>query len=466
MFKRKKENEKVVPAKTNKIAVGLDIGTTKVAACVGQRNKEGNIELLGYGDHTSLGVQRGQVINIVQTVEAINHAIKQANNTSGVMIDTVVVGIAGQHINSFQMQGEIKRRDAESEVTKEDVKMLIEDMFKLTVKPGIQIIDAIPQEFFVDDYCDLKDPIGVLGTQLGSVFNIITGNSQHIKNIARCVQKCNLKMEGLVLEPIASSEVVLDPKEKESGVALVDIGGGTTDIAVFYNGLLRHSAVIPIGADVITDDIKTVFKGMIKENAEAIKLKYGSCIPDKSKPDHIISVPGIRGRPPINIQQIELSEVIKARVDEIINRIMGEIKHSDYLKKLGCGMVITGGGSLLNSLKEFTEYKTGMTVRIGNPEEKIIHTQDSKINNPMYSTALGLMVMGIEKEEEDFEAQEETESKEVSKVKKEKKLKVPVKKKEPSSGTKYNTWEKVKSLVESLLEEDTDMHDDDDDFDN
>lgn len=265
MFKRKKEKESVVIEKTQKIAVGLDIGTTKVAACVGRRNKEGKIELLGYGEYLSLGVQRGQVINIIQTVEAINHSIKQAKISSGVAIDTVVVGIAGQHISSFHMEGEIKRRDADTEVTKEDVKILIEDMFKLTVKPGVQIIDAIPQEFFVDDYSDLKNPIGVLGTQLGSVFNIITGNAQHIKNIARCVQKCNLKMEGLVLEPIASSEVVLDPKEKESGVALVDIGGGTTDIVVYYNGILRHSAVIPIGGDVITDDIKNVFKGLIKK---------------------------------------------------------------------------------------------------------------------------------------------------------------------------------------------------------
>lgn len=461
MFKRKKEKETVSTTKTNKIAVGLDIGTTKIAVCVGQRNKEGNIELLGYGEHISLGVQRGQVINIIRTVEAINHAIKEAKTTSGVSIDTVVVGIAGQHINSFRAEGEIKRRNADTEVTKDDVKMLIDDMFKLALKPGIQIIDAIPQEFFVDDYRDLKDAVGVLGTQLGSVFNVITGNSQHIKNIARCVQQSNLKMEGLVLEPIASSEVVLDPKEKESGVALVDIGGGTTDIAVFYNGLLRHSAVIPIGGDVITDDIKAVFKGMIKENAEAIKLKYGSCIPDKSKPDHIISVPGIRGRPPINIQQVELSEVINARVSEIIDRIMAEIKHSDYLKKLGCGMVLTGGGSLLQLLKEFVEYKTGMSVRIGNPEEKIIHKQDSKINSPMYSTALGLMVMGIEKDEEDLE--QEQEIKEVPKIKKEKIDKIVKEKSEAGPRTKYFSWEKVKNLVEALLEED---NEDDDEFNN
>ncbi len=451
MFKRKKEIINI--EKTQKIAVGLDIGTTKVAACVGRRNKEGKIELLGYGEHTSLGVQRGQVINIIQTVEAINHAIKQAKSSSGVAIDTVVVGIAGQHISSFHAEGEIKRRDGESEVTKDDVKMLIEDMFKLTVKPGIQIIDAIPQEYFVDNYSDLKNPIGVLGTQLGSVFNIITGNTQHIKNIVRCIQKCNLKMEGLVLEPIASSEVVLDPKEKESGVALVDIGGGTTDIIIFYNGLLRHSAVIPIGGDVITDDIKNVFKGLIKENAENIKLKHGSCIPDKSKPDHIITIPGIKGRASINIQQIELAEVIEARMGEIIDRIMLEINHSDYAKKLGCGIVLTGGGALLNAIKEYTEYKTGLSVRIGNPEEKIIHQQDSKVNNPIYSTALGLMVRGIEEDEEDIILQNQDKIKSNSSIKKESE------KKETASQSKYSTWDKVIKTLNALLEEDVDEDD-------
>lgn len=462
MFRRKKEKAPAVVEKTDKIAVGLDIGTTKIAVCVGQRNKEGNIELMGSGEHISLGVQRGQVINIVKTVEAIKYAIKQAVVSSEVTIDTVVAGIAGQHINSFHAEGEIKRRDSDSEVTKEDVKMLIEDMFKISVKPGVQIIDAIPQEFFVDDYSDLKDPIGVLGTQLGSVFNIITGNSQHIKNIARCIQKCNLKMEGLVLEPIASAEVVLDEKEKESGVALVDIGGGTTDIAVFYNGILRHSAVIPIGGDVITEDIKTVFKGIIKENAEAIKLKYGSCIADKSKPDHIISVPGIKGRPAINIQQVQLAEVIAARVNEIIDRIMFEIRNSDYAKKLGCGLVLTGGGALLNNIKEFTEFKTGLSVRIGNPEEKIVHKQDSKINNPIYSTALGLMVMGIEKDEVDINKTIEEES-----PKKKDKSEPEEKPKPIRNTTKYGTWDKVRGLIDSLLEDvDEKDEDDDDDFDN
>ncbi len=464
MFKRsKKQKEETKPiVKSNKIAVGLDIGTTKVAVCVGRRKNDDKIEVLGHGSYTSLGVQRGQVINIAQTVSAVNKAIKEAKRSSQVAIDTVVVGIAGQHIYSFHEKGEIKRRDGDSEVSKEDVEALIEDMFKLTVKPGVQIIDAIPQEFFVDDYFDLKDPVGVLGTQLGSVFNIITGNAQHIKNILRCVQRCNLKMEGLILEPIASSEVVLDPQEKESGVALVDIGGGTCDIAIFYNGILRHTAVIPIGADVITDDIKNVFKGLIKENAENIKLQYGSCIPDKSKLDHIISVPGIRGRPSIDIQQVELSEVIKARVEEIIDRVMQEISYSDYAKKLGCGIVLTGGGALLNSIKEFTEYKTGMSVRIGNPEERMIFDEKTIVNNPIYATALGLMAMGVEKEEAINENMPIEEN--IEEPAKQKEIDTPKEEKvSTTSRAPYVNvvWEKVKRMLEDLLEDDIDGDDDD-----
>ncbi|MDR0368626.1 MAG: cell division protein FtsA, partial [Bacteroidales bacterium] len=304
-FIRKKGKQEDMP----KIGVGLDIGTTKVVAFVGQRNEEGKIEILGFGKHVSLGVQRGQVINIDKTAEAIRQAISQAENSADIDIDTVMVGIAGQHIDNAQILGEIKRRNPESEITKEDVRMLIDDMFKVAVDPGKQIIDVIPQEYTVDNITGLDDPVGVLGTQLSSVFNIITGNAQHIKNIARCVKRRNLEMDGLILEPIASSEVVLDQKEKEAGVALVDIGGGTTDIAIFINGILRHTAVIPIAGDVITDDIKVVFKGIVKDEAEILKIKHGSCIPNHAKANHVISIPGIKGRPATEVPVITLAEV-------------------------------------------------------------------------------------------------------------------------------------------------------------
>ncbi|MCL2130889.1 MAG: cell division protein FtsA, partial [Lentimicrobiaceae bacterium] len=241
-----------------KIVVGLDIGTTKVVAFAGQRSPNGKIRILGCGKHASLGVQRGQVINVVRTAEAIRAAIRQTEECANMDIDTVMVGIAGQHICNRQVMGERKLRNSESEITDEDVRMLIDDMFKVVVNPGEQIIDAIAQEYTVDGASVSDDPVGVIGTQLSSVFNIITGNSQHIRNIARCVKQCQLNMDSLVLEPIAAAEVALDHKEKEAGVALVDIGGGTTDVAVFSNGILRHTAVIPIAGDVITEDIKMV----------------------------------------------------------------------------------------------------------------------------------------------------------------------------------------------------------------
>ncbi|MDR1878955.1 MAG: cell division protein FtsA [Bacteroidales bacterium] len=440
-----------------KIAVGLDIGTTKVVAFVGQRNQEGTIDVLGYGKYVSLGVQRGQVINIDKTADAVRQAITQAGNKANIDIDTVMVGIAGQHINNFQIPGEIKRRNADSEITKEDVRMLINDMFKVSVNPGTQIIDIIPQEYTVDSFTGLDDPIGVLGTQLSSVFNIITGNAQHIKNIARCVKRCKLEMDGLILEPIASSEVVLDKKEKETGVALVDIGGGTTDIAVFVNGILRHTAVIPIGGDVITDDIKAVFKGIVKEEAEMLKVKHGTCLPDKGNENHVISIPGIKGRPATEIPVVDLAEVIAARTKEIIQRITDELKNANCFSRLGCGLVLTGGGAQLKDIKEFTEYLTGLSVRIGNPEEKIALEKNSEWYHPMYATGLGLMILGIEKDEDLHAIREEQET-DTTVTKKTPRKTVTTKEKDDRD--KYRPWEKIKEIVSTLINDDIDDEDD------
>ena len=444
-----------------KIGVGLDIGTTKVAAFVGQRNEEGKIEVLGYGEHVSLGVQRGQVINIDKTTEAIHHAIAQAENNANIDIDTVMVGIAGQHINNAQVLGEIKRRNPDTEITKEDVRILIEDMFKVAVDPGKQIIDVIPQEYTVDTNTGLDDPVGVLGTQLSSVFNIITGNAQHIKNIARCVKRCDLEMDGLILEPIASAEVVLDSREKETGVALVDIGGGTTDIAIFINGILRHTAVIPIAGDVITDDIKSVFKGIVKEAAEILKTKHGSCLTDHGKANHVISIPGIKGRPATEVPVTVLAEVIACRTKEILERISAEIDSANCRNKLGCGLVLTGGGAQLNGIKEYAEYVTGLSVRIGNPEEKIVATEKSEFIHPKYATGLGLMIMGIEKGEDLQALKEERGQNDVSTNKKTSQKAQPasVSKKEEQSEKYYRPWEKLKDTLSLLINDD-----DDDDF--
>lgn len=407
MFGKSRKPEKAAPIAEQEpkcnLAVGLDIGTTKVVAFVGMQNEQtGKVEILGQGETISLGVQRGQVINLEQTMKAISHAIKAACASSHVAIDTVVAGIAGQHISSFHSTEEIKRKNPDDMITAEDVKQLIDEVFRINVPAGNRIIDAIPQEFFVDDNKGLDDPIGVTGTQLGSEFNIISGSEQHIKNVVRCVQQCDLNLDGLILEPLASAAVVLDEREKEAGVALVDIGGGTTDVAVFYNGMLRHTAVIPIGGDVITDDIKHVFKGLIKKDAEHLKLEHGSCVPDTSN-DVILSIPGIKECPKIEIRRSELAAVIADRMDEILARVMEEIQKSGYLDNLGCGIVLTGGGALLKDIKAHTEYFTGMPVRVGCPEEGVSFSEDTKqkYNSPLYSTALGLMLYGIEKDDKE-----------------------------------------------------------------
>ena len=450
-FKKKKKQPEQTPE--SKIAVGLDIGTTKVVAFVGQRNKDGRIDVLGYGQDVSLGVQRGQVINIDKTTLAIKQAIAQAEDKACIDIDTVMVGIAGQHISNTQILGEIKRRNPDSEITKEDVRLLIDDMFKVAVNPGTQIIDVIPQEYTVDSFTGLDDPIGVLGTQLSSVFNVITGNAQHIKNIARCVKRCRLEMDGLILEPIASSEVVLDEREKETGVALVDIGGGTTDIAVFVNGILRHTAVIPVGGDVITDDIKHVFKGIVKEEAEALKIKHGSCLPDRGNENHVISIPGIKGRPAIEIPVVDLSEVIAARTKEIILRIADELKNSNCFSKLGCGIVLTGGGAQLRNIKEFTEFHTGLSVRIGSPEEKIVIGKDCDWHHPMYATGLGLMILGIEKDEDLYAIKEEKEENITSSKKTTKQYNTS---EERESYRPPRPWGKIKEMLYDLVSDDLD----------
>ena len=469
MFELFKKGKKEKTNNGPKIAVGLDIGTTKVAAFAGHRDPSGKIRVLGYGKHVSLGVQRGQVINVIKTADAIRNAIKQAGDRAEIDIDTVMVGIAGQHICNRQVQGEIKLRNSESEITNSDVRMLIDDMFKVVVNPGEQIIDAIPQEYTVDSVSGLNDPVGVIGTQLSSVFNIITGNSQHIRNIARCVKHCNLEMDSLILEPIASAEVVLDEREKEAGVALVDIGGGTTDVAVFVNGILRHTAVIPIAGDVITDDIKAVFKGIVKTDAEMIKHEHGTCVPNPGNENHIFTIPGIKDRPPVEITEMELAEVIAARMKEIIDRVMEELRYINCLNKLGCGLVLTGGGAKLKFLKEFAEYHTALNVRIGKAEEKIdmkglealSEKESMDLSHPMFATALGLLVMGIEKDE-DLHPVEKVSPKPITNSDILMEEPEPKKDAEKKSYRPPRPWPKITEMLERLFVEDN--SDDEDDF--
>ncbi|MDB3887319.1 cell division protein FtsA [bacterium] len=380
---------------TSEIVVGLDIGTTKIVAIVGKKNDHGKLEILGMGRSESIGVSRGVVSNIDKTVHSIRLAVEDAEAKSGVDIGVINVGIAGQHIKSLQHRGIRVRHSVDDEINQNDINLLIDDMYKLVMLPGEEIIHVLPQEYIVDNEQGIKDPIGMAGVRLEANFHIITGQVAAAKNIYKCVHKANLEVDDLILEPLASSEAVLSMEEKEAGVVLVDIGGGTTDIAIFQDGIIRHTAVIPFGGNVITEDIKEGC-GIIKNQAELLKKKFGSALASESQENEIVSIPGLRGREPKEISLKNLAHIIQARMEEIIEHIYYEIKNSGYENKLIAGIVVTGGGSQLKHITQLIEYVTGMDTRIGYPNEHLAKGNSDELTSPMYATGVGLVIKGFE----------------------------------------------------------------------
>ena len=379
----------------SEIVVGLDIGTTKICAIVGRRNEYGKVEILGMGKAESNGVNRGVVINIDQTVESITKAVEEASEISGVDIKLVNVGIAGQHIQSLQHRGMIVRTTGkDEEIRQQDIDQLIESMYKLVMRPGYEILHVLPQEYIVDDEQDITNPIGMFGVRLEANFHVITGQITAANNVFRCVRRANLDVLDLVLEPIASSEAVLTNEEKEAGVVLIDIGGGTTDVALFQNGIIRHTAVIPFGGNIITEDIKEGCLVM-KNQAELLKTKFGSALASETLDNEIVSIPGLRGREPKEISVRNLAGIIEARMMEIIEHIIYEIRASGYEKRLIAGIVLTGGGALLKNVRQLMEYATGMDVRIGTPNEHLAKS-NMEIKSPMYATGIGLVIQGLD----------------------------------------------------------------------
>ncbi len=382
-----------------KVIVGLDIGTTKVCAIVGAKNEHGKVEILGMGKSESLGVIRGEVRNIDKTVKAIREAIDKAkismqNGKVRIEIHSVHVGIAGQHIKSLQHRNTISRINTEDEITKEDVDRLVKDTFKLALPPGDEIIHVLPQEYSVDDFTDVTDPIGIAGVRLSGNFHIITGHVDAIKNIYKCVNRAGLDVADLILEPLSSSDAVLNSEELEAGVCLVDIGGGTTDVAIFKNGIIRHTAVIPFGGNIITEDIVEGCS-VLKNQAELLKVKFGSALAEENKENEIVCIPGFHGRPPKEVSVKNLAMVIQARVEEIFEAVLYEIKSSGLEKKLNAGIVITGGGSQLKHLDKLAEFVTGIDTRIGYPNEHISKSIVEEIKSPMYATGVGLVIKGL-----------------------------------------------------------------------
>ena len=382
-------------SRNNRIITGLDIGTTKICAIVGQITENGKIEVLGMGKADSFGVMRGVVANIDKTVEAIKLAVAEAEQKSGVTIREVYVGIAGQHIKSLQHRDILTRNDAENEISMEDIDRMVENMQKLVLPPGDRIIHVLPQEFIVDGELGIKDPIGMSGVRLEANFHIITGQISAAKNIFKCVEKAGLKVTDLILEPLASSASVLSEEEKEAGVALVDIGGGTTDIAIFQDGIIRHTAVIPLGGNIITEDIKEGCM-IMKNQAEILKVKFGCALATETEDNEIISITGLKGREPKEIKVENLARIIQARMEEILEHVYYEIKLSGFHKKLIGGIVVTGGGAQLKHIVQLVSYITGMDARVGFPTEYLSKSKSEDIRHPMYATAVGLILKGVE----------------------------------------------------------------------
>ena len=385
--------------KENMISIGLDIGTTKIVAMIGQTNEYNKMKILGVGKSISLGVHRGVVNNITQTIQSIQQAVSEAEELSGIKVDGVTVGIAGQHIRSLQHSDYITRNNSEQVIDESDIEKLINQVHKLVMLPGEEIIHVLPQEFKVDGQAEIKEPIGMYGGRLEANFHVVVGQVSSIRNIGRCIKSAGLDLDGITLEPLASANAVLSHEEKEAGVALIDIGGGTTDLAIFKDGIIRHTAVIPFGGNVITEDIKEGCS-IIEKQAELLKVKFGSAWPGENKENEIVSIPGLRGRDPKEISLKNLSKIIHARTVEIIEQVYLEIKnygHEEQKKKLIAGIVLTGGGSQLKHLKQLVEYVTGMDTRVGYPNEHLAGDTDKNVTSPLYATAVGLVMDGLSK---------------------------------------------------------------------
>jgi len=382
-------------SKNEEIIAAIDIGTTKIVSLVGRKNEHGKLEILSLSKAPSKGVKRGVVQNIEETVNAIRSTIEEVQSKSGIIFSEVFVGIAGQHIKSIRNRGYINRNSDEGEITKGDIRQLIADMRNIPIEVGEEIIHVLPQNFIVDHETGVKNPVGMSGRRLEGNFHIVIGKVASARNIEKCVNRVGLQINELILEPLASSEAVLTDDEKEAGVVLVDIGGGTTDVAVYYDNVIRHTAVIPFGGNVVTHDIKEGCS-ILNRQAESLKVQYGSALGDIAPADKVVTIPGISGREPKEISFKNLAYIIQSRMEEIIDAVSFEIQNSGFLDKMAAGIVLTGGGALLKHLPQLVKFKTGMDVRIGLPNLHLAGEVDEEINQPMYSTSIGLVLKGFE----------------------------------------------------------------------
>ncbi|NHB68339.1 cell division protein FtsA [Perlabentimonas gracilis] len=382
-------------AQQNEYVAAIDLGTTKVVTIIGKKSPNGKLQVVSHSKAQSTGIKRGMVLNIEETVASIQRTVEDVQMKSGIIFNDVYVGIAGQHIRSVKNRGSINLTAADEIITLENVNDLIEDMYKLPTDIGEEILHVLPQSFIVDNEGGIKNPIGMSGKRLEANFHIVIGQTASAKNIEKCVNRVDLVVNELILEPIASAEAVLTEDEKEAGVVLVDVGGGTTDVAVYFDGIIRHTAVIPFGGNVITNDIKEGCSILLRQ-AEQLKVQFGSALGDIAPEDKIVTIPGISGREPKEISFKSLAYIIQSRMEEIIDYVAFEIENSGYADKLSAGIVLTGGGALLRHLSQLVKFKTGFDVRIGYPNEHLTSDADEEINSPTYSTSIGLVLKGFE----------------------------------------------------------------------
>lgn len=422
----------------------IDIGTTKIVAIVGRKNPSGKLEVLGMGKAPSKGVKRGVVLNIEETASAIQDAVNEAEEKSGLKFRDVYVGIAGQHIRSVRNRGYTNIVGVDPEIRQRDVNALHKDMQNIPIGAGEEIIHVIAQNYKVDSETGVKNPVGMSGKRLEANFHIVIGQMASMKNVKKCVERVGLNVKRLVLEPLASSDAVLTDDEKEAGVVLIDIGGGTTDVAVYHDGIICHTAVIPFGGNVVTKDIKEGCS-ILHRYAESLKIQYGSALGDVAQEDKVVTIPGISGRDKKEISFKSLANIIQARMEEIIDAIMYEVENSGYADKLGAGIALTGGGALLKFLPQLVKFKTGFDVRVGFPNEHFSGTVNPEVNRPMFSTSIGLILKGynIAEEEEYEEPKPIVEEKLVQEIVQKEPEQIEPEQKEPITFTEEKPSEKV-----------------------
>ena len=387
------------------LIVGLDIGTSKIVAIVAELQPEGTLKVIGLGQHTSRGLKKGVVINIESTMQSIQRALEEAELMADCKINNVYTGIAGSHIKSLNSHGMVKIKDAE--VSQMDVDRVIETARAIALPADQQILHILTQEFIIDGQEDVREPLGMSGMKLEVKVQIVTGAVAAAQNIVKCIKRCGIEVSDLILQPLASSLAVLTDDEKELGVCLVDRGGGTTDIAVFKQGAIRHTAVVPIAGDQMTNDVAVAFRTPT-QSAEEIKIKHGCALRQLADPREVVEVPGVDGREPRQLLVQTLAEVLEPRVVELYEMVLNELRRSGMEDMIASGIVITGGSAMMRGMVELGEEIFHMPVRLGMP--RYVGGLSEVVSNPRYATAVGLVLMGKQQLERHLSGQMESNS--------------------------------------------------------